>query len=115
MGPANKVFGLLGLARRAGGVAPGTEAVRQAIRDDKARLVLLAADASSAQIGKVRRTLAGRPDVPHAVVGDRGALGAALGLAPVTAVAVTNAAIAEQMRAELDGSGSVLVAAGVEG
>ena len=115
MSPANKVLGLLGLARRAGGVAPGTEAVRQSIRDGEARLVLLAADASPAQIEKVQRTLAGRPEVPHAVVGDRGALGAALGLAPVTAVAVTHGAIAKQMKAELERSGSVLVAAGVEG
>ena len=115
MSPANKVFGLLGLARRAGGVAPGTEAVRQAIRDGEARLVLLATDASRAQIEKVQRTLAGRPQVPHAVVGDRGTLGAALGLAPVTAVAVTHAAIAEKMRTELEGSGSALVAAGLEG
>ncbi len=114
MSPANKLFGLLGLARRAGGVVPGTEATRQAIRDGEARLVLLAADASIAQIEKVQRTLAGRPEVPHAVIGDRGALGAALGQAPVTAVAVTHAALAERMRAELEGSGSVLVAAGVE-
>jgi ribosomal protein L7Ae-like RNA K-turn-binding protein len=111
----NKVLGLLGLARRAGGVAPGTEAVRQAIRDGQAKLVLLAADASRAQIDKVQRTLAGRPEVPHAMFGDRDALGAALGVAPVTAVAVTHAALAGQMRAELDGAGSVLVAAGVEG
>jgi ribosomal protein L7Ae-like RNA K-turn-binding protein len=108
------VFGLLGLARRAGGVVPGTEATRQAIRDGEARLVLLAADASSAQIDKVQRTLAGRPEVPHAVVGDRSTLGAALGQAPVTAVAVTHAALAARMKTELDGSGSVLVAAGVE-
>ena len=42
----NRVMQLLGLARRAGAVAPGTEAVRQAIRGGHARLVLFAADAS---------------------------------------------------------------------
>ena len=50
-------------------------------------------------------------------MGDVGSLplGAALGLAPVTAVAVTHAAIAEKMRTELEVSGSALVAAGLKG
>ena len=91
---------LLGLARRAGAVAPGTEAVRQAVRGGEARVVLLARDASPAQLGKIARTLKDR-SIPAARVGNRETLGAAVGLAPLSAVAVTNASLAEQVVAEL--------------
>jgi len=100
MSRINRVMQLLGLARRAGAVAPGTEAVRQAIRGGEARLVLLAGDASEAQLKKIERTLRARP-IPRARLGDRTTLGAAVGLAPLSAVAVTNAPLAEQVVAEL--------------
>ena len=94
---------LLGLARRAGGIAPGTDAVRRAIREGEARLVLMAGDASSVQLDKVRTTLKNRT-IPQAVLGDRNTLGAALGLGPLSAVAVTNASLADQLVAELERS-----------
>jgi ribosomal protein L7Ae-like RNA K-turn-binding protein len=94
---------LLGLARRAGAVAPGTEAVRRAIRVGEALLILLATDASSVQLDKVRKMLRDRP-IPQAVLGDRDTLGAALGLAPVSAVAVTNASLAGRLLEELAGA-----------
>lgn len=72
---------LLGLARRAGAVAPGTEAVRQAIRGGEARVVLLAGDASQVQLDKVEKILRTR-SIPSARLGDRTTLGAAVGLAP---------------------------------
>ena len=95
---------LLGLARRAGGVAPGTEAVRRAIREGEARLILIAGDASSVQVEKVRTTLNDRA-IPQVTLGDRNTLGAAVGLAPLTAVAVTNAELANKLAAELIGAG----------
>src|SRR5690606_16920155 len=97
----SRVSGLLGLARRAGGVAPGTEAAREAIRSGEARLVLVARDASPAQHAKVRRTLAGHP-APQAAGGSRTELGAALGLAPLSVVAVTHAKLGAEMRRELE-------------
>lgn len=100
MTQVSRVMQLLGLARRAGAVAPGTEAVRQAIRADKARLVLFATDASRAQLDKIGRTLHERP-VPRARLGDRNMLGAAVGLAPLSAVAVTDAPLAERVVEEL--------------
>jgi ribosomal protein L7Ae-like RNA K-turn-binding protein len=96
------VYRLLGLARRAGAVAPGTEAVRRAIRLGEAQLVLMAGDASSVQLDKIRTTLRGRT-IPQAVLGDRDSLGAALGLAPLSAVAVTSASLAGQLLSELNG------------
>ena len=98
-------FGLLGLARRAGGVAPGTEAVRRAIREGEARLILMARDASSVQLDKIRTTLHDRP-IPQVILGDRNMLGAAVGLAPLSAVAVTDAGLAERLLEELGAAGS---------
>ncbi len=96
-------YRLLGLARRAGAVAPGTEAVRRAIREGEAQLILMALDASSVQLEKIRTTLHDRT-IPQAVLGDRDMLGAAVGLAPLSAVAVTNASLADRLLAELHGS-----------
>jgi ribosomal protein L7Ae-like RNA K-turn-binding protein len=96
----DRVMQLLGLARRAGALAPGTESVRQSIRSGQARLVLLAGDASKVQLDKIGRTLHGRT-IPRARLGDRNMVGAAVGLAPLSAVAVTSAPLAEQMVAEL--------------
>ncbi len=106
-----KVYGLLGLARRAGAVAPGTDAVRRALREGDARLVLLAGDASEAQLEKVYKILR-KGTIPRARVGDRENLGAALGLAPISAVAVTSAPLADQVLAEL---GSAAAAGAVVG
>lgn len=46
MGTNNQLLNLLGLARRAGKLDLGTEAVKQAVRKHRAKLVLLAADLS---------------------------------------------------------------------
>ncbi|MBQ9793980.1 MAG: ribosomal L7Ae/L30e/S12e/Gadd45 family protein [Clostridia bacterium] len=42
----NRILGVLGLARRAGALAIGTNSVLEAVRKKKAFLVLVAADAS---------------------------------------------------------------------
>jgi ribosomal protein L7Ae-like RNA K-turn-binding protein len=96
-------YRLLGLARRAGAVAPGTEAVRRAIREGEAQLILVANDASSVQLKKIETTLHERT-IPRAILGDRNTLGAAVGLAPLSAVAVTNRSLADQLVLELLGS-----------
>lgn len=101
---ANSALRLLGLARRAGAVAPGTDAVRRAIREGDARLILVARDASSVQLEKIRTTLHDR-SIPQAVLGDRNTLGAAVGFARLTAVAVTDRALADRLVAELETAG----------
>jgi len=95
---------LLGLARRAGAVAPGTEAVRRAIREGEARLVLMAGDASGVQLEKIRTTLRNRP-IPQVTLGDRATLGAAIGMARVAAVAVTSSSFAERLEEVASGWG----------
>lgn len=100
---ARNAFRLLGLARRAGAVAPGTEAVRRAIREGEALLILTARDASSVQLDKIRTTLHDR-SIPRAVLGDRNTLGAAIGFAEVSAVAITDRSLADRLVAELNDS-----------
>ena len=92
---------LLGLARRAGAVAPGTDATRRAIRRGEARLVLMAGDASRVQLDKIRKELSNRP-IPQVILGDRATLGAAIGKAPVAALAVTDESLATRMLQDLN-------------
>ena len=106
-GTTRDALSLLGLARRAGKVAGGTAAVRQAIREGRVALVIMAEDASRTQLDKVRSTIHNRT-IPQVYLGDRNTLGAAVGLAPLSAVAVTNRSLAEKLVAELsatDGRG----------
>ena len=65
-------------------------------------MILMAGDASSVQLEKIRTTLHDRA-IPQAVLGDRDMLGAAVGLAPLSAVAVTSVSLAERLLTELDG------------
>ena len=93
---ADEALRLLGLARRAGSVAPGTDAARRAAREGEARLILMAGDASGVQLDKIRNVLKKRP-IPWAILGDRATLGAAVGLGPISAVAVTAKTFADSL------------------
>ena len=92
----SKALELLGLAQRAGAVERGVDATRRAVREGRARLVLIADDASAAQLKKITGLLEHRPVPRHQVVGQE-ALGAALGGGPVSAVAVTRGDFVEPM------------------
>jgi len=91
---------LLGMARRAGALAYGTGSARRALKEGRARLILFAQDASETQREKVMKLLRhGR--TPRATLGTREALGAAVGSAPVSAVAVTDREFAKELMARL--------------
>jgi len=91
---------LLGLARRAGALESGTGSTQRAVRDGRARLVLLAQDASDVQREKVLKLLRYR-ETPRAYLGSRAELGAAVGSAPLSAVAVTGEHFARQLARQL--------------
>ena len=95
-----EVLGLLGLARRAGSVVTGTGAVRDAVRADAARLVLLAEDGAAGQVGKVANLLRHRT-VPRMTWGTQEELGRAVGTAPLSALAIMDDGFARRLRAEL--------------
>src|SRR5687768_12747193 len=91
-----KALEMLGLAQRAGAVVRGVDGARRAIRDGRARLVLIAEDASAAQLKKITQLLEHRA-VPRRVAGGRVALGAAVGGSPLSALAVTRQEFADSM------------------
>jgi len=90
------VLRLLGLARRAGAVVPGTVPARRAVLRGEARLILMAGDASSVQLDKIRSALRNRP-IPQGTLGDRAMLGAAVGRGRISALAVTSASFADRL------------------
>ena len=94
---------LLGLATRAGAVAPGTERVREAARAGALHFALLASDASDNSRQKLVPLLDAR-QIPYAVAYRREALGAAVGRAPVSAVGITEIKLASRVREMLKSS-----------
>ena len=91
---------LLGLARRAGALERGTAATQRAVRDGRALLVLLAEDASQVQLDKIVKLLRHR-ETPRVTLGSRVELGAAVGSAPLSAVAVTDKNFANRLGSQL--------------
>ena len=91
---------LLGMARRAGALAYGTGSTRRALKEGRARLILLAQDASGTQRDKVMKLLR-HGTTPRATLGTRESLGLAVGSAPISAVAVTDNEFAKELVARL--------------
>ncbi len=96
------VLSLLGLARRAGEAISGIAASREALRQNRVHLLLIAEDAAEGQVSKLRGIMEGRK-VPFRIVGDRKGLGAAIGESPRSAVAVTSASFADQLLKRIPG------------
>ena len=84
------------MARRAGAVEGGTEACRTAIREGRAALVVLASDAAEGQRRKVE-ALARAREVRILVGPTRAGLGQRVGMGPLSAVAVTDQAMANKI------------------
>lgn len=91
------LLGLLGLAARARALASGTDAARQALRDGKARCLLLAADASPVQAKKVAPLAEAVGTRCFVVDVTREALGHATGRGALSAVAVLDEGFAKRM------------------
>ena len=79
-------------------MAPGVGPARDALRAGRARLVVVATDGAAGQREKVE-PLARHRSVPVLELAARAELGAAIGTPPITALAVTDASLAEAIRA----------------
>lgn len=79
----------------------GTGPVRDALREDRAQLVILARDASKTQTTKITGILKHR-DIPSVAWWTRAELGRALGHRPLTAVALTHSAFAASFLEKLE-------------
>lgn len=99
---------LLGLSRRAGKLAAGDWATRDAMRSGHARLVILAETAGAATARKFSG-LCREAGVPLYQFGTAEELGHAVGLDPKAVLAVTGAEIAMGIRAALDKAGTMPV------
>ncbi len=90
-------------------VIPGTVRVREAVRAGRVRLVLLASDASRNSRDKLEPLLRA-VGLRYRVMADRARLGAAVGRAPLSAVGITDAAMARRIdglaRAHAEARGS---------
>jgi ribosomal protein L7Ae-like RNA K-turn-binding protein len=93
----DKVYTMLGLAQRAGGVASGEAAVAASLGRGKARLVILAHDASENTVRRFR-SLAQQQNVPYVFFGTKESLGHAIGKAPRAALAVEDRRFAQTLR-----------------
>lgn len=94
----NKLFGLLGIARRAGHIHIGFDAVKGLVRVNKARLVLVAADCSPKTEKELRFAAEAFPCPIRKIAADRLTLAAALGLKkPVALVATDDRGFASAM------------------
>ena len=90
----------------------GTGSTRRALKEGRARLVLLAQDASETQRDKVMKLLR-HGKTPRATLGTRQALGLAVGSAPVSAVAITDREFAKELVARLGMKSGISVENGI--
>lgn len=94
---------LLGMARRAGAVVIGEEAVNEAALGHKARLVLLAADAGETTAERIKRLESDK--LPVVILPEsKQDLGGAVGFAAVAAIALTDLGFAAAVTAKLAAS-----------
>ncbi|SOB93277.1 ribosomal protein L7Ae-like RNA K-turn-binding protein [Ureibacillus xyleni] len=93
---SQKVFQLLGLAARARKVISGEELVVKEIRNNKAKLVLLANDAAHNSSKKIQDKCTFY-NVEYHVFGDRYQLGNAIGKEARVVIAITDSGFAKKM------------------
>ena len=107
-----ETLNMIGLAKRAGAVMSGSFLVEQALRKRKARLVLVAEDASENTKKQIMDLWRHRP-VPLALAGEKEELGHALGQGERSCLAVTDENLAAAVRKKLEEEGIKLEGQGV--
>ena len=92
----SKIYSFIGLARKAGAVSPGEALAEQAVKRERAYLVLLAQDASENTKKKIRTALY-KTDIPLLEFGNKADLGRMLGKTFFSVIAVTDKGFAERI------------------
>ena len=95
------IYGLLGLAQRAGKLAAGQEQALKAVQGGRAFLVILAEDASQ-NTKKVFNDKTAYYGIPLLEVDSRDGLGQALGKGPLAAVAVKDGSFARNIQKKME-------------
>ncbi|MFO1445948.1 YlxQ family RNA-binding protein [Bacillus sp. Bva_UNVM-123] len=98
---SNQWMSLLGLANRARKITSGEELTIKEIRNGKAKLILLSADASENTAKKITDKCTSY-QVPYKIVENRQILGAAIGKEARVVVAVLDNGFAKKLQSMLD-------------
>ena len=93
----DKALGLLGLMRRARAVEPGTDNACDAVRDGKAKLLILSADINDNARRKAENVSNGRRVLVQSVHYTRAELASAFGMADCSMAAVTDIGFANAL------------------
>jgi len=99
--PTDPVQGLVGIARKGGNASLGRTAVREALRDGRGHLVLLARDAGAALVDEMVE-LTRRSRVPMMRFAGREMLGRALGRSEVSVLSIDDNGIALAIQQKLE-------------
>ena len=97
----DKALGLLGLMRRARAVEPGTDSACDAVKEGKAKLLLLSADISDTARRKAENAANGRRVLVQPIHYTRAELASAFGMADCSMAAVTDIGFANALMKEL--------------
>jgi len=97
----DKALGLLGLMRRARAVEPGTDGACDAVKDGKAKLLILSADINDNARRKAENAANGRRVLVQPVHYSRAELASAFGLADCSMAAVTDIGFANALAKQL--------------
>jgi ribosomal protein L7Ae-like RNA K-turn-binding protein len=98
MQPPDRALSLIGMATRAGVLVPGTERVREAARGGSLHFAIVAWDASPNSRDKLMPLLDAR-GISYVVRYSRSELGEAVGRAPLSAVGIVDAKLADRLQA----------------
>lgn len=96
----DKVLSMLGIAAKAGGVASGEFSTEKAVKDGRAYLVIVAADASE-NTKKNFRNMTDFYEVPMYLYGDKETLGHFIGKEFRASLAVTNEGLVHSIKDKL--------------
>ncbi len=92
----DRVYSFIGLARKAGSVAPGEMACENALKYGKAQLVIISSDASS-NTQKRMAQLCGAKEVNWVLFGTKSKMGEALGREMFSVIAITDRRFSERL------------------
>lgn len=101
--PMNKVYNYLGLAKRAGQVVSGEQAVLGAVQRNKVRLLLISTDASQNTQDKFS-SLALNHSVPFHIYGEKDLFGQAIGSSPRAVVGILDRSFANVIQTQVQES-----------
>ena len=98
----NKIYGLIGLARRAGKISFGTESSIETIEKKKAKLVIVAND-SSDRTKKNFKELSEKLNVPFRIVGTIEDLSKSIGQVNKAVIVIKDENFAKEILKRIDG------------